>query len=532
MPRNYGELHAGEAALRLMRQTRCERPMMRYLFTAAAACLALAAPARAEWREASSDHFVVYADASEGWLKRYADKLERFDAAMRFLRKIPDSEDERSNRLVIYVLPNAARAAELCGKRCGNVVGFYLPRAGGSIAYTIRGEGAGAADMKADTVLFHEYTHHFLLANVPFAYPLWLGEGLAEFHGTSVVTEKGAVQVGLPPQYRGAGLMIGNPIPIEQLFAPTAKPGDGQFWDVFYGRSWLLTHMLTFGERSAQFPVYLRLIDEGKSSLDAARTAFGDLKLLDREMNSAVGKQFRGAVISADKLKVAAVTTRTLTPGEAAMMPVRLKSDRGVNRAEALALLPEARRRAAPFPNEAAVQTALAEAEYDAGNDAEAEAAVDRALAADPKSREALMYKGRVAMRKLVTAKSFDAAAWQRARRWFIRANALDPNAAEPLMLNYQTYLAANEKPTANAVAGLERAFDLSRQDTSLRFNLAMQRLRDNQPAAARALLQPIATNPHSGKPTRAAAVIAAIDAGNAADARKAAQAGAEEETE
>ena len=498
----------------------------------AAAILAPSA-ARAEWREASSDHFVVYADANDKWLRGYAERLERFDAAMRLIRNVPNRPEDRSNRLTVYVLPGSDKARELCGG-CGNVAGFYIPRAGGSVAFTIRSEGSGPFEITADTVLFHEYTHHFLLANFPLPYPRWFGEGFAEFHAASTVDDAGNIGIGRVPQNRAPGLRRGAKISIEQLLQPTAKPNDAAFWDVFYGRAWVLTHLLTFGEgRKGQLGKYLTLLTQGKDSLSAAREAFGDLKQLDGDINRAINKTFDYWKIDAARLKVGAVTTRALTPGEAAMMPVRLRSDRGVNHQSALALLPLARKRAAPFPKDAAVQTMLAEAEYDAGEDAAAEAAADRALAADPGNREAMMYKGRVLVRRLAQAKSRDTAAWKAARGWFIRANRADPNAAEPLMLNYTSYLAAGDRPSANAVLGLNRAFELSPHALDLRFMTAMQLLRDEKTQEARALLVPLTADAHSSGAGKAAtAIIAKIDAGDAASAVAEAEAEGEKDGE
>jgi tetratricopeptide (TPR) repeat protein len=495
---------------------------MRALARLTALLLTLAAPsAHAEWREASSDHFIIYADANEAWLRKFADKLERFDAAIRTLRGIADPPEQRSNRLVIYVVDEGSKANQLCGRDCGSVAGFYVPRAGGSIAFTERTSGGGALDLKAETVLFHEYTHHFLLANYTRPVPLWFGEGFAEFHATAKIGDDGSVIVGNPANHRAMGLRVGDPIPIEALFEPPVKRTDPQFWDVFYGRAWLLTHMLTFGsDRPQQLAKYLTLLDEGKGGVAAAEAAFGDLKALNREMNRALNKPFAGKRLSAEALKVGAIVIRALSPGESAMMDVRMRSDRGVDRKAALALVPVARRKAAPHPNDARVQAMLAEVEYDAGNFDEAEAAADRALAADPKHQDALLYKGRVLMARAAEAKATDPKVWQRARSWFVRANRLDPNAAEPLMLNYQSYLAAREQPTENTVRGLMRAVELSPQARELRFMAAMQMLRDDKPKDARVLLQPLAADPHArGGTNLAAAIVAKIDAGEKAAA-------------
>src|SRR3546814_3753552 len=51
-----------------------------------AALLVLSAvPARAEWREASSAHFLVYGDISASKLREYSERLERYDSALRLI---------------------------------------------------------------------------------------------------------------------------------------------------------------------------------------------------------------------------------------------------------------------------------------------------------------------------------------------------------------------------------------------------------------------------------------------------------------
>ena len=47
------------------------------------AALAVAAPAHADWYQASSKHFIIYADESPKLLEDFATRLERFDQAVR-----------------------------------------------------------------------------------------------------------------------------------------------------------------------------------------------------------------------------------------------------------------------------------------------------------------------------------------------------------------------------------------------------------------------------------------------------------------
>lgn len=488
--------------------------MIRFLPRVAALALAVVATpaAAAEWREASTDHFLIYADASEKWTRGFAERLERMAAVLRTLQPHGDASNTRSNRIVIYVV-GLEGVQRLCG-RCGSVAGFYVPRAGRSVAYTARTRTEDEGDMTSDIVLFHEYAHHFMFSSADRVFPSWYSEGFAEFLSTMKIKADGSVEIGLPAAHRAYNLLTAN-MKIEKLFERPAVM-NGEEADIFYGRSWMLTHMLTFDKaRSGQIDRYLTLLYQGKPNLTAAREAFGDLAILQKQLNFYVTKPMRYVRMSAARAQPGTISLRTLTPGESAMMSVRLRSDRGVDNKQALALIPEARRQAARFATDPGAQVVLAEAEYDAGNDAEAEMAVDRALAADPKNMKALIYKGNVLVRRAVDAKSTDPAAWRAARSWFVKANAIDNDAAEPLLLFYQSFAAAGAKPTANAAAGLARALELSPQDPGLRVLTARQFLMDGKLKDARRVLLPLAFNPHIPADRNGAAkIVAMIDAG------------------
>jgi hypothetical protein len=48
---------------------------------------------------------------------------------------------------------------------------------------------------------------------------------------------------------------------------------------------------------------------------------------------------------------------------------------------------------------------------------------------------------------KLAMAKPGSAADWKSVRSWFAKANRLDTENAEPLILYYQSFVAAGERP-------------------------------------------------------------------------------------
>ena len=127
------------------------------------------APAYAEWRQARTRHFLFYSQGSEATLRTFATKVERFDATLRLRFAVSDADEPQ--RLTIYMLPTTDSVKAIYGKGSKTVAGFYVPRAEGSYAVVPR--SAGDQTLGADVILFHEYTHHFMLRNFPVAYPAW-----------------------------------------------------------------------------------------------------------------------------------------------------------------------------------------------------------------------------------------------------------------------------------------------------------------------------------------------------------------------
>ena len=482
-----------------------------------------AGPANAKWREASSEHFLIYSEESPESLRKFATRLERYDAAMRYTRNLPGRDPGPANRLAIYVVPSAGAVQKLAGGRDDFIVGFYVPRASGSVAFIPRRFGEGhRGDLDPETVLLHEYAHHFLYDNYMAAYPAWFSEGFAEFFSSAKFDDDGGVGLGLPATHRSYGLMGSNPLTVEQLVTHRGERLAEEQREAIYGRGWLLTHYLTFEpSRKGQMAQYLLALNSGKTGIEAATAAFGDLKKLGKELNAYLRRPKLSYIrVAPEAIRIAPVQVRELGPGEQAMMQVKLRSKRGVDSKGALVVLTDARRIAAPFASDASVQTTLAEAEYDAGYYKEAEAAADRALASNPKAVDALIYKAMARME--LASGSRDPATWKEIRRLVSAANAVDPEDPEPLILFYESYLRQGIAPTANAVQGLNYAYNLAPQDRDLRMRVARQYLVDGKSKEAREALSPIAFDPHGGTMGKVAtSLIALIDRGSAADVLK-----------
>jgi tetratricopeptide (TPR) repeat protein len=170
------------------------------------------------------------------------------------------------------------------------------------------------------------------------------------------------------------------------------------------------------------------------------------------------------------------------------------------------------------------VERTLSEVEFDAKNYDEGIAAAEAALKADPKSTEALIWKGRNILAK--AKKANDAAQFADARKLFLAANNLDPEDPEPLYLYYRTYRAANVTAPKPAVEALRYATVLAPRDYYPALQLVTEDLRQNDLKGAAEALKPIAYLPHLGqtKQNDALAVMKLINAGKGAEALALAQ--------
>jgi tetratricopeptide (TPR) repeat protein len=500
--------------------------LLRLVFVLVAS-FALAGAARAEWREARSRHFVIYSDGSLDELRDFATKVETFDSAVRVVRKMADPPLGDHGRVTIYVLKNAGAVARMYGDSRSNVAGFYSPRASGSVAFVHRETDDGVPEeyrqfmLSADAVFFHEYFHHMMLSDTQAALPRWVIEGFAEFFSTATIEKDGAMMFGRAANHRSSGLFSRPDVTLEQIVGDSFGTLDDDGINELYARSWLLTHYLYSAVgRRGQLDRYLAGIQAGKPAIESAREAFGDLKQLDRELEHYLNSaNLVGYRLPASRIDAGAIALRTMTEAKAEMMPVRMRSDRGVDEKAAAELVKEARAIGARYPRDAFVQGALAEAEYDAGDLAAAIAAADRALAVDPNNVQALIYKGRALMAEGKADPK--AADWHKVRSWFARANRLEPEYAEPLMLYYQSYGAEGVQAPETAIKGLLYAVLLAPGDEGLRMSAVVELIQRNRLPEAKAAFVPIAYNPHLGAQwrDRFAKVMEAISAGKGSEA-------------
>lgn len=233
------------------------------------ALLGVAGPARAEWLRAETEHFIVYGDTSEGSLRRYAQKVERFDALLRAY--YPIETEYETPKLEIFLANGRRDMNRIWPGISGSIGGYYSSNSGRIHAVVDTRIPIG------DVIIFHEYAHHFMFQMRSNAYPSWFVEGFAEYYATADVSG-GRVQFGRHEPNRIGALNLG---------ANTwARMEDVLKWRVtasgrypaylYYAQAWAMTHyFMSTPERTQMLGRYLAAVVRGEDSVVAMQAATG-----------------------------------------------------------------------------------------------------------------------------------------------------------------------------------------------------------------------------------------------------------------
>ena len=483
-----------------------------------AAALAMTAPSSAAWQQASSKHFVIYGDMTTEEMKVYAAKLEMFDAAARLVRKMGDPEVGDGNRVQVLVVPTMLDVNRTLGSAQAGVGGYYVGTVTGPFIVTPH-KARQILDYRKlapETVFFHEYTHHLMLQNTNVPMPMWLTEGFAEFLANPIFNDDGSISLGTPATHRAGTLIKGRWAPLDDLLGGNMVTiGYAGFAGANYAQGWLLNHYLSFEpSRRGQIDAYVARIGKGENSLSAAKAVFGDIGQLDNQLRSYVRqKNLPSLRIESSKLKIPPVTVTQLSPGANEVMPMRIHAKTSYGNVSTGYVYGKVSDIAKRYPGDLLVQRTLAEVAFDDKNYVAAEAAADAALKIDPRSTEALIYKGRAILAR--AKKAQDPALFKAARQQILAANKLDAEDPEALFLYYRTYRAANQLAPKSALDALAYAVALAPRDAGVAVQLVLEQMRQKNWKAAADALRPLAYMPHAGQSAqnKALAVLKLLDA-------------------
>jgi tetratricopeptide (TPR) repeat protein len=312
------------------RGSRIARPhTLRYLLVLAL-CLSpsLRTTARAEqteaWVQVRSPHFTVASNGGEKQARRVALQFEEIRAA--FQTAFPGLRVDPGKPLSVIALANADSMKLFLpdywsDENAARPVGFFVDSFDEDLA-VLRLD----IDRKSGNPyhsLYHEYTHAILRLNFR-ELPLWLGEGLSEFYGNTIVTGTD-VEMGHMSSEQLDVLDRSPFIPLDVLFqiGPQSplytEKGNSA---VFYAESWALVHYLLLDPDAAKdqrLLHYFKVLDATGDPAAAAQQAFGDLKALQEKLEQYSRQTHFHSVHLKSRLQLSDkdFSVRAMTPAEA-----------------------------------------------------------------------------------------------------------------------------------------------------------------------------------------------------------------------
>lgn len=466
---------------------------------AIASIMLVAAPAHAEWRKATTEHFVIYGDVSEGGLRNYAQKVERFDRLLRAWFP-PGQPDVIPPRLTIYLANGRGDMLKVWPDMPDNVGGFYT--SGEERIFAVTG-GTGADN---DHTLFHEYGHHYMHQNLTGAYPGWFSEGFAEYFATADLSP-GHMRVGMYDEGRMNSLTLGanSWMPMDQVLRSQSFD-TGSRGHFYYAQSWALTHyLMSTPERRAKLGLYLAAVMSGRDPIDALT---GTIDRTPAQLQDDVRRYISGRInflSQPHEFPPAEVSVSTLSRAESELVWLDLRLARFVPEERRAGNLAEAQRIAARYPDDPMAARVLAQAFLDMQQPDEAVRVMRPVAEAQPDEplgqrffAATLMDAGDGARKN--NDEDRGQALYAEARRALGRAYAADA-------MDYRTYLALNRNrrgapnyPSDNDLEILRIGVELAPQVSSLRYQAAQAMMHRNLYGQAVVYLLPLANNPHGGE--------------------------------
>ncbi len=283
-----------------------------------------AAPVAAEdevWIEVRSPHFIVISDASPKQARQTAKSFERF---RHFFQTVwPDLKIDSGIPLVLYAGKDEKSRAALLGedgkgKSAAQSAGVFLAGAEKQIVVL----NLDAPVDRPFYAIFRPYAQRILQLNFG-TLPPWLSEGLAELFANADISDPSRGAGSFSPE-AARKIRDAPRIPLSELMSTTQASSEYSRENAapdFPAQSWALVHCLRFGNRSAhqeQLNAYIRMVMEGVPRPSAASRAFGDLKDLEKALDSclAAPDECPGEEVQL-KIDESRYKSRTLPPAEA-----------------------------------------------------------------------------------------------------------------------------------------------------------------------------------------------------------------------
>ncbi|HYC91180.1 MAG TPA: DUF1570 domain-containing protein [Thermoanaerobaculia bacterium] len=227
-------------------------------------------PESEPWTALTAGEFRIYSNASAHATQGIATNLLRMREALGKVTTLAVRTDKPTYVLIFRSEASFApyRDAMFHGNDAPVSGAFLSGRAANFITINAAAEGG------VTRLVYHELAHHFMRNTIP-GLPLWLDEGLAEYHSTfSVRGHEVRIGVMIPEHVRALRSRRQPLIPLERHFAvdqQSPEYTDPRPQRRFYAQSWALVHYFYSGgpERRARLEAFLEAIRSGRSAAEA-----------------------------------------------------------------------------------------------------------------------------------------------------------------------------------------------------------------------------------------------------------------------
>ncbi len=476
--------------------------------------VSFALPARAQiapWLRAETDHFIVTARLPEAELRALAQTIEDFDRVLAGLMP-GETWHGRKPEIVLTTDP----------RRIEQVVDFGASAVCESHAELVFAYALYVPDAKGEPdpgEIFYCLSQ-FHLENAFFRpKPMWVSAGLSHFFATATQREAGLFVIGTPRRLKPPGGISRKAIAeaLAVRFRHRTEAEYGRFLDLSRA---LASPLLLEDRFEGVLERYINAYAGGRSMEDAAGE-LGDLDALAQELaRRRVVAPVRRVLV--DPRVAVRVAVRPLRADEIALINLRFER---LLETRLKSTAKELRELTARHPESALVSYEFAAAEYarvqhsdfdgrpvfrgfgfsngelivmaNPYSDAEAWAAVNRALAIDPRLESARRLKAEIMLARLVREGNPDDPPSYDAVRALLKEQARDP-ARNPLAaaLYHQTYVEQGRTPPEAAQRQLERAFLHNAGVGDFRYAQAVALSRRGEKAMASGLLISMLNDP------------------------------------
>lgn len=247
-----------------------------------ALALGVSAAHHEAWVEARSPNFIVVSNAGEREARKIAIQFEEIRVVFQRSLAIASAHTTPTVTIIAVNDEDSMRALlpEFWARGHTHPAGIASDNMG-QFFVAMQLDEPGESPYKT---IYHEYFHSLTRPYYPHL-PVWVAEGLAEFYGSTRITDSGTI-VGEPDPLNISELRKGGFIPLDVLFkVDQSSPyyNEQNKTTIFYAESWALAHYLMVGDKTAHRPMliaYLDALSHGATEEQAAAKAFGDLKNL------------------------------------------------------------------------------------------------------------------------------------------------------------------------------------------------------------------------------------------------------------